>query len=213
MLRIPRCIENRLTGGAEVVSVTFWPFSTTQEHFLSASGTHYCFWLSKLQGLVRLEGLCKLKKFNDLIGSQIRNLPACSMLPRPTTMPRDIIPSLKSRLLNPRGGIIHNSEKGQIAPGIRSRKLRLTTVRDPPRWPRDSPLSAKVGIKFRQQVAVAQSIQFACGLKATECVFAPGLNYSRKTYGKITCGSIILDTGTSCTWAVSFTFLPLYPWG
>jgi hypothetical protein len=31
-------------------------------------------------------------------------------------------------------------------------------VGDPPRWPRDSPLSTKVGTKFRRQVAVAQSI-------------------------------------------------------
>jgi hypothetical protein len=37
-------------------------------------------------------------------------------------------------------------------------KLRFTTVRDPPRWPRDTPLSTKVGTKFRQQVAVAQSV-------------------------------------------------------
>jgi hypothetical protein len=37
---------------------------------------------------------------------------------------------------------------------LRSRKLRLTTVRDPPRWLRDTPLSTKVGTKFRRQVAV-----------------------------------------------------------
>jgi hypothetical protein len=36
------------------------------------------------------------------------------------------------------------------------RKLRLTTVGDPPRLPRDTLLSTKVGIKFRRQVAVAQ---------------------------------------------------------
>jgi hypothetical protein len=53
---------------------------------------------------------------------------------------------------------------------LRSKKLRLTTVGDPPRWQRDTPLSAKVGTKFRQQVAVAQSVQFVCGLKATEFV-------------------------------------------
>jgi hypothetical protein len=41
---------------------------------------------------------------------------------------------------------------------IRSRKLRLTTVGDPPRWPRDIPLSTKVDTKFRRQVAVAQSV-------------------------------------------------------
>jgi hypothetical protein len=31
---------------------------------------------------------------------------------------------------------------------IRSRKLRLTTVGDPPRWPRDTPLSAEVDTKI-----------------------------------------------------------------
>jgi hypothetical protein len=41
---------------------------------------------------------------------------------------------------------------------LRSRKLRLTTVGDPPCWPRNTPLSAKAGSKFRQQVAVAQSV-------------------------------------------------------
>jgi hypothetical protein len=38
-------------------------------------------------------------------------------------------------------------------------------VQDPPRCPRDTPLSPKVGTKFRQQVAVAESVEFACGLK------------------------------------------------
>jgi hypothetical protein len=41
-------------------------------------------------------------------------------------------------------------------------------VGDPPRLPRDTPLDTKFGTKFRQQVAVAQSVYFACGLKATE---------------------------------------------
>jgi hypothetical protein len=40
---------------------------------------------------------------------------------------------------------------------IRSRKLRFRTVRDPPRWPRDTLLSTKVDTKFHRQVAVAQS--------------------------------------------------------
>jgi hypothetical protein len=38
------------------------------------------------------------------------------------------------------------------------KKLRLTTVRYPTRGPRDTPLSAKVGFKFHQEVAVAQSV-------------------------------------------------------
>jgi hypothetical protein len=41
-------------------------------------------------------------------------------------------------------------------------------VGDPPRWPRDTPLSTKVGTKFRRKVAVDQSVLFACGLKAVE---------------------------------------------
>jgi hypothetical protein len=34
--------------------------------------------------------------------------------------------------------------------------LPLWTVGDPPRWPRDIPLSTEVSTKFRRQVAVAQ---------------------------------------------------------
>jgi hypothetical protein len=44
-------------------------------------------------------------------------------------------------------------------------------VEVPPLGPRDTHLSADVGTKFRQQVAVAQSVYFACGLRAMEFVF------------------------------------------
>jgi hypothetical protein len=37
---------------------------------------------------VRLEELGKLKKLNDFIGTRIRDLPACSIMPQPTTLPR-----------------------------------------------------------------------------------------------------------------------------
>jgi hypothetical protein len=37
---------------------------------------------------VRLEGLGTLKKFNDLIGKGTNKLPACSIVPQPTTLPR-----------------------------------------------------------------------------------------------------------------------------
>jgi hypothetical protein len=42
------------------------------------------------------------------------------------------------------------------------------TIGDPPRLPRDTPQSAKIGIKLRREVAAAQSVLFACGLRATE---------------------------------------------
>jgi hypothetical protein len=37
---------------------------------------------------VRLEGLGQLNKFNDLIGNRTRDLPACNIIPQPTTLPR-----------------------------------------------------------------------------------------------------------------------------
>jgi hypothetical protein len=43
-------------------------------------------------------------------------------------------------------------------------------VGSPPRRPRNTPLSAKVGTKIRRPVVVAQSVKFACELKATELV-------------------------------------------
>jgi hypothetical protein len=39
---------------------------------------------------------------------------------------------------------------------LRTRKLRLTTVGDPPRSPRDTPLSTKVGIEFRRSVGIVR---------------------------------------------------------
>jgi hypothetical protein len=36
----------------------------------------------------RLEELGKLKKLNDLIGNQTRDIPACSIVPQLTTLPR-----------------------------------------------------------------------------------------------------------------------------
>jgi hypothetical protein len=41
----------------KVVSLTHRPRSTSQKHYFSVSGTHFCQSLSKLQGLLRPEGL------------------------------------------------------------------------------------------------------------------------------------------------------------
>jgi hypothetical protein len=41
-----------------------------------------------LRAIVRLEGLGKLKKIDYLIGNQSRNLPDCSVVSQPTTLPR-----------------------------------------------------------------------------------------------------------------------------
>jgi hypothetical protein len=62
MVRIPHCLDNRLIDGGKVVSPTNPPRSTSQKHYFPASGTHFCYRLSKPQGLVRQEELGKLKK-------------------------------------------------------------------------------------------------------------------------------------------------------
>jgi hypothetical protein len=40
------------------------------------------------RAIVRLERLDKLKKFNDLIRNRTRDLPVCSVVPQPSTLPR-----------------------------------------------------------------------------------------------------------------------------
>jgi hypothetical protein len=77
MLSIPRCLDNRLTDDGKVVSHSHRPLYVLQNRYFSASGTHFCYRLSKCQDLVRLEGLDKLKKIIfHLIGSRTRDLPS-----------------------------------------------------------------------------------------------------------------------------------------
>jgi hypothetical protein len=46
-----------------------------------------------------------------------------------------------------------------------SRKVRLTTVKDPLRWPRDNPISTKIGTKFCQHVAVVSQYSSLADLR------------------------------------------------
>jgi hypothetical protein len=41
-LRIPHCLDNRLTDGGNIVIPTHRPRSAVQKHYLSADGTHFC---------------------------------------------------------------------------------------------------------------------------------------------------------------------------
>jgi hypothetical protein len=50
------------------------------------SSINFCSKLSNSEGLLQLEGLCKLKEINDLFGTRTRNLPACSIVPQPSTL-------------------------------------------------------------------------------------------------------------------------------
>jgi hypothetical protein len=61
MLRIPHCLDNRLTDGGKVVGPTHPPHFTPHKHYyFNVSGTYFCYRLSKPPGLVRPEGFGKL---------------------------------------------------------------------------------------------------------------------------------------------------------
>jgi hypothetical protein len=82
MLKIPHYLDDGLTDGGEIVSLTRRPLSTSQKHF-SVCATHFCKTPSKPQGLVRQQELNKFKKFIHLMTPRTRNLPDCSILPQP----------------------------------------------------------------------------------------------------------------------------------
>jgi hypothetical protein len=67
-LRLPQCLDSLQTDAGKILSPTHRPSSTTQKHYFSASGTHFCWRLSKPQGLMRLEGLGKLKNVFTSLG-------------------------------------------------------------------------------------------------------------------------------------------------
>jgi hypothetical protein len=50
-------------------------------------GTHFCWRLSRPQGHNSAGRLRSTEKSNDIIGNRTRDLPACSIVPQPTTLP------------------------------------------------------------------------------------------------------------------------------
>jgi hypothetical protein len=84
MSKIAHFLDNRLKDGGKVVNLTHRPRFIHQKHYFSVYTTHFCQRLSEPQDLVQLEELVKLKeKSIHLIGSRTRELPACTIVPRP----------------------------------------------------------------------------------------------------------------------------------
>jgi hypothetical protein len=72
-----------------------------------------------------------------------------------------ILYPLPTPLIRARGQltfIIYKGRRLRIYERLCFKQLGIKVVGDPPRWPRDTPLSTKVGIKFRRQAAVARSV-------------------------------------------------------
>jgi hypothetical protein len=79
MLWIPHSLENRLTGGGKVVSLTHRPRSAPHKHNSSASITH----LLQDEQTPGPSGAGRFKKFIHLFEARTRDLLACSILPQP----------------------------------------------------------------------------------------------------------------------------------
>jgi hypothetical protein len=83
MSRLPHFLDNRLTDSGEVVSLMRWlPISPRK-----FSGTHFCWRLSRPQSHSVAGRIRSTEKSNDLIGNRTRDLPACSIVPQPVTLP------------------------------------------------------------------------------------------------------------------------------
>jgi hypothetical protein len=73
--------------------------------------------------MVRLEGLSKLKKKIHLIGTRTRDLPACSIVPQPTTLPRPPI------LCESRNNILAKRKKPEFFDHVLNDVIYLSNVR------------------------------------------------------------------------------------
>jgi hypothetical protein len=85
MSKLTYFLDNQLRDGGEVVIFTHWPHFTHQKDFLVTISVRF---EVNFQVIVQLEGLGKLKNFNDLIRKKICDLPACSTVPQPTILPQ-----------------------------------------------------------------------------------------------------------------------------
>jgi hypothetical protein len=66
-------LDNRLTDGGEVVSLTRRP-----------PGTHFCYRQDRSQGHNAAGRIRSIEKSNDLIGNRTHDFPTCSIVPQPT---------------------------------------------------------------------------------------------------------------------------------
>jgi hypothetical protein len=81
--KLPHFLDSPLTDGGEVSLRRRPPFTPRK-----IPGTHFCQRLSRTQGHSTAARIRPIEKSNDLIGNRTRDLPACSIVPQPNTLPR-----------------------------------------------------------------------------------------------------------------------------
>jgi hypothetical protein len=82
-VKAPIFLHIRLTDGGEVVSLTCRPPFNPRNY----PGTHFCRRLRRPQGHSTAGRMRSIEKYNGLVGNRTRDLPACSVVPQPTTLP------------------------------------------------------------------------------------------------------------------------------
>jgi hypothetical protein len=82
--RFPHFLDNQLTDGGDVVNLTHRPPFTSRK----IPGTHFWQRLRRPQGHSAAGRIRSVEKSNDLIVNRNRDLPACRIVPQPSTLPR-----------------------------------------------------------------------------------------------------------------------------
>jgi hypothetical protein len=84
MSRLPHFLDNRLTHGGEAVSRMHRPPLTPRR----IPSINFYYRLSRPQGHSAAGRVRSIEKSSDLIGNRTSGLPACSIVPQPTTLLR-----------------------------------------------------------------------------------------------------------------------------
>jgi hypothetical protein len=95
--RFPHFLDNRVTDGGQVVSLTRRPPFSPRK-FL---GTHFCQRMSQPQGHIAAGRIRSIEKFNN-IGIRTLDLPGCSIMPQPSTLlrtPLVYVPTIINKLM------------------------------------------------------------------------------------------------------------------
>jgi hypothetical protein len=87
MSRLPYFVENRLTDSGEIVNLTHLPSFTARR----TPGTHFCLRLNRPQGHSGAGKIRSIGKSNYFAENRTRDFQSCSIVPEPTTLPRDPI--------------------------------------------------------------------------------------------------------------------------
>jgi hypothetical protein len=82
----PHFLDSRLIDGGEVVSFT--PLSPIV--LRKTPATHFCLRLSRTQARNAAGRIRSIEKSNNVIENPTRDLPACSIVPQPNTLPRGL---------------------------------------------------------------------------------------------------------------------------